>query len=77
MDRADRIAEMVARLEGDERRLVEIFVERLLAGHEVYGVWHAHTERRDLRREQAEEGVDFLEYAMMRAVARMLSEEET
>lgn len=57
-------------LKGDEPRLVEYLVDRLLLGQRDYGVWASAGEHRNLHSETAAEHIDAVAYLCMEAVRK-------
>ena len=64
------LIEKIQRLKGDEPRLVEHLVDRLLMGQEPYGIWTAAKERREMMGELRDELLDGVAYLCMEAVVR-------
>ena len=75
--RPGSLAELVALarpLGHDERMVLAVLARRLLAGQQAYGRLDALHDRRDWRRERAEELADALVYGAIAEVASKLAE---
>lgn len=62
------LTEKLQLLKGDESKLVEYLVDRLLLGQHNYGAWLARYEDRNLPRETGAELIDAVAYLCMEAM---------
>lgn len=67
------LLDVVAELGTDERRVLLVLARRLLQGQRQYGRLDVAGDRRDWRRERAEELADALVYGAIAEVARALT----
>jgi hypothetical protein len=66
------LLEVLAELGRDERRVLLVLARRLLAGQHAYGRLDVANDRRDWRKERAEELADALVYGAIAEVATTL-----
>jgi GAF domain-containing protein len=64
------LIDKIQHLKGDESRLVEHLVDRLLMGQSQYGVWLSNNEQRRLWAETRDEHLDAVAYLCMDAIQR-------
>ena len=57
-----------SKLRGDELRVAQLLIDRLVVGHERYGQLNLATDRRNWLRESADEALDLAVYGAIRAV---------
>ncbi len=66
---SSELLEVVSELGDDERRVLLVLARRLLAGQGTYGRLDIATDRRDWRKERAEELSDLLVYDAIAEIA--------
>lgn len=66
---ATELAALIGELGVDERRVLLVLARRLLDGQKTYGLLDIANDRRDWRRERAEEFADSLVYGAIAEVA--------
>jgi hypothetical protein len=66
------LLDVVSELGPDERRVLLVLARRLLAGQQAYGRLDVASDRRDWRKERAEELADALVYGAIAEVASQL-----